>query len=192
MEGEAETILREAGAFSEGHFQLTSGLHSPIYWEKFRVLEQPRHTERMCRMIADHFRSYDCQLVVGPTTGGVIVSYEVARQLGVRSIFAEREGTGRVFRRGFGIVSGERVLVVDDVLTTGGSVRDVLAEVERRGGRPMGLGVLIDRSQGNLDFGVPLFSCLRTRVPTYKPEECPLCREGKPLVKPGSGESQPG
>lgn len=192
MQNHAEAILKEAGAFSEGHFLLTSGLHSPVYWEKFRILEQPHNTERMCRMIVDHFRSCDCRLVVGPTTGGVIVAYEVARQLGVRSIFAEREGTGRVFRRGFRIFPGERVLVVDDVLTTVGSVRDVLAEVKRLGGQPVGLGVLIDRSQGNLEFGVPLFSCLRTRVPTYKPEECPLCREGKPLTKPGSGENQSG
>jgi orotate phosphoribosyltransferase len=192
VQNRAEAILKEAGAFSEGHFLLTSGLHSPVYWEKFRILEQPHNTERMCRMIVDHFRGCDCRLVVGPTTGGVIVAYEVARQLGVRSIFAEREGTGRVFRRGFRVIPGERVLVVDDVLTTGGSVRDVLAEVKRLGGQAVGLGVLIDRSQGDLDFGVPLFSCLRTRVPTYKPEECPLCREGRPLMKPGSGESQPG
>jgi orotate phosphoribosyltransferase len=192
VQNQAEAILKEAGAFSEGHFLLTSGLHSPVYWEKFRILEQPHNTERMCRMIVDHFRGCDCQLVVGPTTGGIIVAYEVARQLGVRSIFAEREGTGRVFRRGFRVIPGERVLVVDDVLTTGGSVRDVLAEVKRLGGQPVGLGVLIDRSQGNLEFDVPLFSCLRTRVPTYKPEECPLCREGKPLTKPGSGENQSG
>lgn len=192
MKSEAETILREAGAVVEGHFQLTSGLHSPIYWEKFRILEQPRHTQRLCRMIVEHFRGGNVQLVAGPTTGGVIVAYEVARQLGVRSIYAERQGTARVFRRGFEIAPGDRVLVVDDVLTTGGSVREVTAEVERRGGRPVGLGVLIDRREEEGDLGVPLFSCLRTRVPTYKPENCPLCRQGKPLVKPGSGEVQPG
>jgi orotate phosphoribosyltransferase len=189
LESEAERIFKEAGAFAEGHFQLTSGLHSPIYWEKFRILEQPRYTERLCRMIAEHFRGHNIQLVAGPTTGGVIVAYEVAKQLGVRSIYAERQGDARVFRRGFEIAQGERVLVVDDVLTTGGSVREVMAEVKRRGGRLIGLGVLVDRSQGEVDFGTSLFSCLRTVVPTYKPEECPLCGEGKPLVKPGSGES---
>ncbi|OGO03817.1 MAG: orotate phosphoribosyltransferase [Chloroflexi bacterium RBG_13_53_26] len=189
LESEAERIFKEAGAFAEGHFQLTSGLHSPIYWEKFRILEQPRYTERLCRMIAEHFRGHNIQLVAGPTTGGVIVAYEVAKQLGVRSIYAERQGNARVFRRGFEIAQGEQVLVVDDVLTTGGSVREVIAEVKRRGGRLVGLGVLVDRSQGEMDFGTPLFSCLRTVVPTYKPEECPLCGEGKPLVKPGSGES---
>src|SRR4030042_1442438 len=151
VQSQAEAILKEAGAFSEGHFLLTSGLHSLIYWEKFRILEQPHSTERMCRMIVDHFRGYDCRLVVGPTTGGVIVAYEVARQLGVRSIFAEREGTGRVFRRGFRVFPGERVLVVDDVLTTGGSVRDVLAEVKRLGGAPGGRGGRLDRTQGHLE-----------------------------------------
>jgi orotate phosphoribosyltransferase len=189
LESEAERIFKEAGAFTEGHFQLTSGLHSPMYWEKFRILEQPRYTERLCRMIADHFRDQNVHLVAGPTTGGVIVAYEVARQLGVRSIFAERVGTNaRVFRRGFEIAPGERVLVVDDVLTTGGSVREVVAEAGRKGGQLLGIGVLVDRTQGDVDFGIPLFSCLRTVVPTYKPEQCPLCGEGKPLVKPGSGE----
>jgi orotate phosphoribosyltransferase len=189
LETEAERILKEAGAVTEGHFQLASGLHSPMYWEKFRVLEQPQYTVRLCRMIADYFRDQKIQLVAGPTTGGVIVAYEVARQLGVRSIFAERVGsTARVFRRGFEIAPGERVLVVDDVLTTGGSVRQVIAEAGRKGGQVVGIGVLVDRRQEDVDFGIPLFSCLRRVVPTYEPEQCPLCGEGKPLVKPGSGE----
>ncbi|MDM8000819.1 MAG: orotate phosphoribosyltransferase [Dehalococcoidia bacterium] len=186
----SESIFREAGAIMEGHFLLSSGLHSPIYWEKFRILEQPRYTERLCGMIAEHFRNRDVQLVAGPTTGGIIISYEVARQLGLRSIFAEREGAARVFRRGFEIVRGERVLVVDDILTTGGSVREVISEVTRRGGQLVGVGVLVDRSDGNLDFGAPLFSCLKTSVPTYRPEECPLCRKGMRLVKPGSSEPE--
>ena len=187
---DAERIFREAGAVMEGHFLLTSGLHSPVYWEKFRVLEQPRHTERLCRMIATHFQDQNVQLVAGPTTGGVIISYEVAKQLGLRSIFAEREGTTRVFRRGFEITPAERVLVVDDILTTGGSVREVISEVKRKGGQLIGIGVLVDRSEGAVDFGVPLFSCYKTSVPTYRPEECPLCRKGMPVVKPGSRESQ--
>lgn len=187
---DAERIFREAGAVMEGHFLLTSGLHSPVYWEKFRILEQPHHTERLCRMIARHFQDQNVQLVAGPTTGGVIISYEVARQLGLRSIFAEREGVNRVFRRGFEIKPGERVLVVDDILTTGGSVREVISEVKRKGGQLIGVGVLVDRSEGTVDFGASLYSCHKTSVPTYKPEECPLCREGIPVLKPGSGESQ--
>lgn len=187
---DAERIFREAGAILEGHFLLTSGLHSPVYWEKFRVLEQPRHTERLCRMIAAHFQDQNVQLVAGPTTGGVIISYEVARQLGLRSIFAEREGDARVFRRGFQVTPGERVLVVDDILTTGGSIREVISEVKRKGGQLIGTGVLVDRSEGAVDLGAPLFSCYKTSVPTYRPEECPLCRKGIPVSKPGSGESQ--
>ncbi|MBN2099616.1 MAG: orotate phosphoribosyltransferase [Dehalococcoidia bacterium] len=187
---DAERIFREAGAVMEGHFLLTSGLHSPVYWEKFRVLEQPRYTEPLCRIIAMHFQGQNVQLVAGPTTGGVIISYEVARQLGLRSIFAEREGDTRIFRRGFEIMPGERVLVVDDILTTGGSVREVISEVKRKGGQLVGVGVLVDRSEGAVDFGAPLFSCHKTSVPTYRPEECPLCRKGIPVQKPGSGESQ--
>jgi orotate phosphoribosyltransferase len=187
---DAERMFREAGAVMEGHFLLTSGLHSPTYWEKFRVLEQPRYTERLCRMIATHFQDQHVQLVAGPTIGGVIISYEVAKHLGLRSIFAEREGTTRVFRRGFEIKPGERVLVVDDILTTGGSIREVISEVKRKGGQLIAVGVLVDRSEGSVDFGVPLFSCYRTSVPTYKPEECPLCRKGISLSKPGSGESR--
>lgn len=185
---DAERIFREAGAVLEGHFLLASGLHSPFYWEKFRVLEQPRYTERLCRMIAAHFQDQNIQLVAGPTTGGVIISYEVARQLGLRSIFAEREGAARVFRRGFEIAPGERVLAVDDILTTGGSVRELITEVRRQGGLPVGIGVLVDRSEGAVDFGLPLFSCHKASVPTYRPEECPLCRKGIPVLKPGSGE----
>jgi orotate phosphoribosyltransferase len=183
----AEKMFREAGAVVEGHFLLTSGLHSPVYWEKFRILEQPRYTERLCGMIAGYFRDHNVQLVAGPTTGGVIISYEVARQLGLRNIFAEREGASRVFRRGFEIRAGERVLVVDDILTTGGSIVEVINEVNKKGGRLIGVGVLVDRSGGAVDFGAPLFSCYRTSVPSYRPEECPLCRAGKPLSKPGSG-----
>jgi orotate phosphoribosyltransferase len=111
----------------------------------------------------------------------------VARQLGLRNIFAEREGASRVFRRGFEIRAGERVLVVDDILTTGGSIVEVINEVNKKGGRLIGVGVLVDRSGGAVDFGAPLFSCYRTSVPSYRPEECPLCRAGKPLSKPGSG-----
>lgn len=182
-----ERMFREAGAVVEGHFLLTSGLHSPVYWEKFRILEQPRYTERLCGMIAARFRGQGVQVVAGPTTGGIIISYEVARQLGVRSIYAEREGAARVFRRGFRIAPGERVLVVDDVLTTGSSVVEVTEAVRRNGGQMVGVGVLVDRSGGPVDFGAPLFSCYRTPAPGYRPEECPLCHAGAPLSRPGSG-----
>lgn len=146
--------LRETGAIIEGHFELTSGRHADLYLEKFRVLQFPRHTERFCRLIADHFRQEGIDLVAGPTTGGIILAYEVGRQLGVRGIFAEGDGR-RTFKRGFHIEPGERVLVVDDILTTGGSVREVLAAVREAGGVPAGVGVLVDRTGGGATFDLP-------------------------------------
>jgi orotate phosphoribosyltransferase len=180
---EAERLLREAGALLEGHFQLTSGKHSGQYIEKFRLLERPQQTEALCRMIAEWARPLAPQLVAGPTTGGIIISYEVARLLGVRGIFAESVDSqgGRVFQRGFSIAPGERTLVVDDVLTTGGSVRDVIATVQARSGLVAGVAVLIDRTGGRIDFGVPFFACLTLDLPSYEPAECPLCAKGVPI-----------
>ncbi len=167
---------------------LTSGLHSPVYWEKFQVLQYPEYTQELCRQIAGHFRDCNIQVVAGPTTGGVILAFEVARQLGVRGIFAEKlDGVPeRAFRRGFNIDPGERVLLVDDILTTGSSVHQMIEAVAKLQGKLVGIGVLVDRSDKPLDFGVPLFSCLRSATITYRPEECPLCAAQIPLVKRGS------
>jgi orotate phosphoribosyltransferase len=188
---EVVEIFRKAGGVKEGHFVLTSGKHSGQYWEKFQVLQYPEYTEQLCRAIADHFRPQNVEVVAGPTTGGVILAYEVARQLGTRGIFAERcedeaGRSGRAFRRGFSIRPGERVLVVDDILTTGGSVKDVVEEVKRLGANLLGVAVLIDRSGGKVDFGVPLFSLYQLSIPTWEPADCPLCQAGQPLTKPGS------
>lgn len=185
MSQEVESIFREAGAILEGHFLLTSGLHSSLYLEKFRVLQYPAYTERLCGMIARRFRRRRVQVVAGPTTGGIIIAFEVARQLGVKAIFAEEEWGKRVFRRGLMLGPGERVLVVDDILTTGGSICEVLAEVAARGGQAVGVAVLVNRAEGRMEFGVPFFSCARFPIPTYPPEECPLCRAGIPLERPG-------
>ncbi len=138
-------------------------------------------------LLADHFRKQNIEVVAAPTTGGIILAFETARQLGVRGIFAEREGTTkRAFRRGFSINPGERVLIVDDILTTGNSIRQVIAAVTKQGGIVIGIGVLVDRSEKGVEFGVPLFSCLRSITPTYTPQDCPLCAAHVPLVKPGS------
>ena len=186
---EVEEIFQKSGAILKGHFLLASGLHSPVYWEKFRVLQYPNYTEQLCRKISTHFQKQGIQVVAGPTTGGIILAFEVARQLGLRGIFAEKESSGeRAFRRGFSISPGERVLIVDDVLTTGNSIREVMAAVTKQGGIVIGIGVLVDRSEQRLEFGVPLFSCYRAATPTYPPEDCPLCATGVPLVKPGGGE----
>jgi len=184
----AEEIFQKSGAILKGHFLLASGLHSPIYWEKFQVLQYPHYTEQLCRIIAMHFQKEGVQVVAGPTTGGIILAFEVARQLGVRGIFAEKTGAGeRAFRRGFSINPGERVLIVDDILTTGGSVHEVMTAANGQGGIIIGIGVLVDRSEQKTEFGVPLFSCHRSITPTYSPSDCPLCAAGVPLVKPGGG-----
>jgi orotate phosphoribosyltransferase len=184
----AEEIFQKSGAVMNGHYLLTSGRHSPVYWEKFRVLQSPVYTEQLSRLIAAHFIERDIQVVAGPTTGGIIIAYEVARQMGVRGIFAEREGAdARAFRRGFEIKPGERVLIVDDILTTGGSVNQVVSAVKELGGSIIGIAVLVDRSDKGVDFGVPFYSCLRSVTVSYKPEECPQCRANIPLIKPGGG-----
>ncbi|MFC1966154.1 orotate phosphoribosyltransferase [Chloroflexota bacterium] len=181
-----EAIFEKSGAILKGHFLLASGLHSPVYWEKFQVLQFPKYTGQLCRMITNHFLRQGIQVVAGPTTGGVILAFESARQLGVRCIFAEKDSSGgRAFRRGFEIDAGERVLIVDDILTTGSSVREVMTAVTGQGGIIVGIGVLVDRSEQAIDFGVPLFSCHRASVVTYAPEGCPLCAAQVPLVKPG-------
>ena len=193
MADNVEAMFEQSGALLKGHFLLASGLHSPVYWEKALVIQYPEYTEKLCRMITDHFRGAGIEAVAGPTTPGIILSYEVARQLGVRGIFAERDesgGSGRVFRRGFQIDPGEKVLVVDDVLTTGGSVSEVIAAVKKLQGQVAGVGVLVDRSPQRVDFGVPFFSCHRAEVVAYQPQQCPLCAKGIPLVKPGSSKTK--
>ncbi len=187
MDDNVERIFEKSGAVLKGHFLLSSGKHSPVYWEKFQVLQFPKYTMQLCGMFDNFFRKYNPQVVAGPTTGGVILAFETARQLGVRGIFAEKDNTGgRVFRRGFSISPGERVLLVDDILTTGGSVNETMAAITKLGGDIVGIGVLVDRSDKPVDFGVPLFSCLRSVTPSYDPGNCPLCSQKIPLVKPGS------
>jgi len=192
MTDAVEKMFEKSGALLKGHFLLTSGLHSPVYWEKALVIQYSEYTEKLCRMIADHFRKSGVQVVAGPTTPGIILSYETARQLGLRAIFAERDesGSGRVFRRGFKITPGEKVLIVDDILTTGGSVNEVIAAVKKLGGIVVGVGVLVLRAVKEPDFGVPLYACHRTPVITYPPDKCPLCAAGIPLVKPGSRQTK--
>lgn len=175
--------LEQRGALLRGHFQYASGRHGDIYFEKFRILQWPDLTGELCKKIADFF-SGRVNLVAGPTTGGIIMSYETARHLGLRSIMAERkdDAPGREFKRGFEIGPGDRVLVVDDVLTTGGSIREVLNAVRARGAEVAGVGVLVDRTGGQVDFGVPFFASLTVTVASWAPDECQQCKEGVPLI----------
>jgi len=179
-------IFRDSGAFLEGHFVLTSGLHSPHYFQCAKVLQYPGHAQKLCWEIACHYLTENISTVIAPAVGGIVVAHEVARLIKARSIFAEREGGKMALRRGFEISSSENVLVVEDVITTGGSVKEIIELVEQSGASLKGVGVLVDRSEGRAEFPVDLFSLLKMDVVTYKPEACPLCDEGLPLVKPGS------
>jgi orotate phosphoribosyltransferase len=183
---ETHQAFKDAGALLEGHFLLSSGRHSDRYLEKALVLQHPKNVERMCREIARRFESERPEVVIGPTTLGVVLAYETAKHLDAISIFAEREGAERVLRRGFKIAPGQRVLVVDDILTTGGSVREVIQVVSDWGGALVGVGVLADRSEKAMDFGVRFESLLRIEAVSYVPEECPLCQKELPLAKPGT------
>lgn len=188
---DVESALIESGALMEGHFLLASGRHSARYVEKFRLLEQPRLTSRLCREFARRFQNDNIECVIGPVTGGIILAFETARHLGTRAVYAERGegGTGFTFRRGFSLSPGERVLVVEDIVTTGGSVVQVLEAVRRFGGEPVGVGLLVDRSGGSVQFDVPRTeSLLSLHIESFAPDEVPTWLEEKhgPAVKPGT------
>ena len=181
--------LRASGALKEGHFVLASGRHSDQYVEKFDLLRQPRATSEVCRVIADRFRDQEIDVVVGPTTGGVILAFEVARQLDVAAAYAERSPNsdgGREFRRGTTFSSGARVLIVDDILTTGGSLRETLDALASHPVEVAGVAVLVDRSGGGADLGVPYVALATMDIATWDVADCPLCRRDEPVVKPGT------
>ena len=185
-EKEVEDLLIETSAIMEGHFLLTSGLHSPRYVEKFNVLQKPVYTEKLCRAMAEKFKDANIETVVGPVNGGILLAHETGKALGTRAIFTERENGKMTFRRGFTLHEGERVLIVEDIVTTGGSIREVIDVVKEHGGIPVAVSMLVDRSGGKATFGdVPSTALLHMDVQTYKPEECPLCKAGIPMTKRG-------
>jgi len=183
---EAIEIFKAANALLTGHFKLTSGRHSNQYMQCAQVLQYPHYAAKLCAALAEQFASKKVDVVVGPAMGGIIVAYEVARALGVRAIFTEREQGVMTLRRGFSIDKKEKVLVVEDVITTGGSVKEVIEVVRATGAELVGVGVLVDRSNGRVDFGLPAEAILRLDIKSFPPEDCPLCKEGRPVVKPGS------
>lgn len=182
--------FEDAGAIQKGHFKLTSGVHSDTYIQCAQIMQHPEFMHNLCSELGKKFRGDDIDVIVGPAIGGIIMAHVMARVLGpwVRAIFTERENGKMTLRRSFEIKEGEKVIVVEDVTTTGSSVREVIDIVKSRQGKVVGVGVLIDRSGGKVDFGVKTEKLLTVDIKTYLPEECPLCKKGIPVVKPGSRE----
>jgi orotate phosphoribosyltransferase len=179
-------LYRRSGALLEGHFRLTSGLHSPGYLQCALVLQHPQHAEMLGRAIADLSRGLSPTVVLSPALGGVVIGQEVGRALGVRAIFAERQDGALALRRGFTLDPSDRVLVVEDVLTTGGSTRETMQVARAAGGQVVGAASIVNRGGTVPQFDVPFAALLEVALPTYEPSDCPLCAKGLPVVKPGS------
>ena len=179
-------IFKEAGVLLEGHFLLTSGRHSNKYLQCARIFRNVKYSEELCGALAEHFADDGVDLVIGPAMGAVQMAYEVSRALHCENFFAEREDGKMTLRRGFAVEPGRRVLVVEDVVTTGGSVREVMDIVRAQGGTVVGVGSIVDRTGGEIDFGVPFRSVISMKVESWDAGNCPVCKTGAPLVKPGS------
>ncbi|HBU13215.1 MAG TPA: orotate phosphoribosyltransferase, partial [Clostridiales bacterium] len=179
-------IFKEKEVMLEGHFLLTSDRHSGQYMQCAKLFQYADVSALICRQLAEQFSDIEIDIVAGPAIGGIIMAYEMGRQLDVKNVFAERENGAMTFRRGFTIPNGANVLVTEDVVTTGGSVKEVMELIRRMGGNVAGVGCVVDRSNGAVDFGVPFRAALSMEVVSYAPEECPLCKSGVPAVKPGS------
>ncbi|HEY3248567.1 MAG TPA: orotate phosphoribosyltransferase [bacterium] len=187
---ELEALLHHVGAIQQGHFLLSSGMHSTHYIQCALLLQYPQHAERVGRALAGRFSAQAPSVVIGPAYGGMIVAHEVARALGARAVFAERVEGRFELRRSFEIAAGEPVLVVEDVVTTGASTLEVKRVAERQGGRVIGVGAVVDRSAGPLAFDAPFHALLTIQVETHIAALCPMCAAGEPIVKPGSRSPQ--
>lgn len=184
------SLFRSTGAYLSGHFRLTSGLHSPEYLQCALVLQHPEYAEKLGRKLAAALSAASgprrIDVVASPAIGGLIIGHEVARALGTRFIFAERDGGRMTLRRGFEVIPGETAVVVEDVITTGGSTREVIEALGQRGAHVLAAGSIIDRSGGKVDLGIPRVALETLTVVAHAPESCPLCAQGIPVVKPGS------
>ncbi len=186
-DSEVLQIFRDTQALLDGHFLLRSGLHSRQYFQCALVLQYPHHAETLCTALAAKLKHAGAQTVISPAMGGLFIGHEVARALGVRHIFVEKNAAGKLeLRRSFTIGKGEQFIVVEDVVTKGGRVQETLDIVRQQGGVVVGVGTLVDRSDGRVDFGVRLESLLKLQIETFEPSACPICRAGSKPVKPGS------
>lgn len=185
-EQELLNIFYKTEALLEGHFLLTSGKHSDQYFQCAKVLQYTDYNTQICEKIVAHFKNLEIETIIAPALGGIIVGQEVARQLGKKFIFAEREQAVLTLRRGFSLSENEKVLICEDVVTTGGSVFEVIEIVKSFGAKVVGVGFIVDRSNGKVNFGYPQFSALKVNAISFPPDECQLCKKGIPLVKPGS------
>ena len=179
-------LFRQSGALLEGHFRLSSGLHSGAYLQCALVLQHPNHAETLGRELAGKLKSLGATVVLSPAIGGLIIGHEVGRALGVRAIFAERQEKVMTLRRGFTLEPTDRVVVIEDVITTGLSTRETIAAAEAAGAKVVGAGSIIDRSGGEASVGVPAVSLVTMTVATYEQDACPMCQAGVPVQKPGS------
>ena len=182
---EIEDLFVESGALKEGHFKLTSGLHSSRYVDKFKILSKPRLASPLMTEMAERWKSNNIELVVGPAVGGIILSYEIARQLGCDGIFLERKNGKMALSRGFSIEKSQRILIVEDVVTTGGSVNEVCEVLRQLGGEIAGISLMVDRSGGKVDFGIKTDSLLQLELELFEPESCPMCSDEIELEIPG-------
>ena len=186
MEEPFEDLLRRTGALLDGDFVLASGLHSPRYIQCALTLQYPEHAAALGGCIADRFQDYEVDAVISPALGGVVIGHETARALNARALFCERQDGAMTLRRGFEVRAGEKVVIVEDVVTTGGSARELIKLAQDRGATVLGVGAIVDRSGGQVDLGVPLNALMTIQAPIYPPNDCPLCDEGSTPEKPGS------
>jgi len=180
-------VFQKTGGVLKGHFQLTSGRHADTYMQCAKLFSDARHSEKLCKALAEKLKGYPAHLVVSPAVGGILMGYEVSRQLNLPNIFAERENGKFALRRGFSLPENCSAIVVEDVVTTGGSVKEVIELITGLGGSVAAVASIVDRSAGKVDFGVPYAALLSVEIASYEPGDCPLCRAGElPLYKPGS------
>ncbi len=185
-EDQVRNIFIQTDALRQGHFLLSSGMHSNEYWEKFWVLQHPRLVTELCTEIARRFAGTEIQAAMGPTTGGILLAFETARILGTRALYAEKEGGIRALRRGLRLERGTPILIVDDVMTTGGATRECLELAAEHGAHVVGVAILVDRSGGTVNLSVRTESLLTVKAAVYQPGECSLCDKELPLISPGT------